>query len=355
MSSMSFLDKLRVILDITTSSAFFVGIVIFMLLITYLLITTSDKNIKKKRKFYISIYIIILGLIIFFYQDNLMKIFDSMMSNIFSIIYFPNIAVYLLSIMATNIILWTSILNIKINKIVKVIDCCVFAIIHYLLILVLNTITTNELDAFNQTSLYSNNDIVALIEVSSSVFTIWIIFLIVYKLFLNYLTKNKDEVKEIIKKPYLPKNINIVNAPSTITIDNNSNEIVNNKTDFYDQLLTLEDYKLVVDILKREKMVKNKKTLEKPAVIDSNINHQEMELANIIKQISENANAMVNPVIEVTQPIKLIEKTELENLIDLDEIKEPTIIPILEKNILNNNIEAEQSKFLELQALYKNI
>ncbi len=397
MSSMSFPDKLRVILDLTTSSALFIGIVLFMILITYLLITTSDKNIKKKRKFYITIYIIVLGLIIFFYHSSLLKIFDSMIDNIFMILYFPNIAAYLFAMIVTNIILWTSILNVKINKVVKVVDCCIFTILHYLLILILNIISTNKLDVFNQTELYSNNDIVALIELSSSLFTIWIIFLIVYNLFLNYLTKQKQplkvktEVKEIIKEvtkePLLPKNITVIPAPLVAEIPVTIKE---NNTNIYDQMLSLDDYKIVIDILKKQRSNKKEiiktpeiteidsilnnsnlstiESIENKPVIENliteetiNINQNkenEIELETTLKNITANTNSTNTSIIEVTQQIPVIinnETTELERLPDITEELEPRIIPIIENKNKTDTKKAEHSKFLELQALYKNI
>ena len=68
------------------------------------------------------------------------------MNNFFIVLYFPNIAVYLAAIIIANIILLVSVFGFKTPKLVKTINVIVYAIIHYLLALVLNVITKNEIN-----------------------------------------------------------------------------------------------------------------------------------------------------------------------------------------------------------------
>ena len=84
----------------------------------------------------------------------------------------------------TNIIVWISIFSFKSSKLIKRLNIAIYVIMNYLLALILSVINTNKLDIFTQESIYGNKKVTALIELSSGVFLIWIIFLILYKLIL---------------------------------------------------------------------------------------------------------------------------------------------------------------------------
>lgn len=135
-----------------------------------------------------------------FYREELFNMFDYMMNNFFIAVYFPNLAIYFAAIVATNIILWISIFNRKITKWIRAINTIVFCIIHYLLILIINIITTNKLDIFEQTSIYQNENALALIELSSTIFIVWILFLIIYKIIRIYQQKKEEDYEQLERK-----------------------------------------------------------------------------------------------------------------------------------------------------------
>ena len=182
MSKLSLLDKLKVLSDVTSSSGLFAVAILFFVILTIILITTNTKTKKISKISCIIIYGIITLITLLFYNKQLFDFFDYMMNNFFIAIYFPNLAIYFAAIITSNIILWTSIFNRKITKWIRTINTIVFSIIHYLLILIINVITKNKLDIFSQTSVYQNQDAQALIELSSTIFIIWILFLIIYKI-----------------------------------------------------------------------------------------------------------------------------------------------------------------------------
>ena len=216
MTQTTILDKLKIVFDISVSSKLFIAVIAFIILLSILALTTNRKNIKRTKKIYMIVYAIILIAILFFYHDSLGKMFDYMMNNFFIVLYFPNIAVYIAAIITTNIILLVSVLNLRTPKLIKNINTIIYAIMHYLLALVLNIITKNKLDIFSQTSIYSNADAQAVIELSSTIFIIWIVFLIIYKIIRKYQLKDKVPVRKkiIVKKVrILPEGISEVIAP----------------------------------------------------------------------------------------------------------------------------------------------
>ena len=220
MTKTSLADKLNIILEVSKSSKLFIVVIIFIVLLILLALTMNKNNEKNTKKLYLVVYGVIITALLVGYSSSLGKMIDYMMNNFFIAIYFPNLAIYSAAIITSNIIFLVSIFNKKISKLIKNINVIVFAIINYILALILNIIHTENLDVFTQTSVYGNSNAQSLIELSSTIFIIWILFLIGYKIILNYLiNKNiytpQTEVQKIYvekKKRILPKNIKEVKA-----------------------------------------------------------------------------------------------------------------------------------------------
>ena len=207
MSKLSLLDKLKVLSDVTSSSGLFIVAIVILIALAALLITTNTKTKKISSFVCIAIYGAIIIVSILFYREELFELFDYMMNNFFIAIYFPNLAIYFAAIVTTNIILWISIFNRKITKWIRTINTIIFCFIHYLLILIINIITTNKLDIFDQTSIYENQEALALIELSSTIFVVWILFLIIYKIIRIYQDNQEINPKEELENSPLEKEI----------------------------------------------------------------------------------------------------------------------------------------------------
>lgn len=284
MMKMSFIDKINILINIVSSSKKYVLIFFILLLICYILTTKKNKAKHTKRIAFI-IYTLIIGMILYNYRNNLSNMLDYMMNNFFIIIYFPNLAIYLAAIITTNIILLISVFNSKIPKFLRNINVSVYCTMMYFLVLILNIIKDNNLDVFTQSSVYGNQNAQALIELSSSVFVVWLMFLITYKIIKSIIIKPKNQLKEttnevkeqvpplkqasvpvsVIEKPYRK-----IQAPYIAKTGNNTikiEKIENPEIKKYDDLLTLDDYKLLLNILKEEK-AKEQQAKERQARID---------------------------------------------------------------------------------------
>lgn len=257
MSKLTFIDKLSVLLDITKSSYLYIVILIAISALGLILVATNKKNAKKNKAFYIIVYLILIGILLYVYRDSLSNMFDYMMNNLFIIIYFPNLAIYIAAILITNIIIWISIFNNKVPKIIKKINITVYCIITYILVLILNIINENKLDVFSQTSVYGNTKAQALIELTSTIFIVWILFLLVYKFIKPYFFKEPVKKKVIIKKVVKkPDNYKSIEAPYQVKASNNVIKVEKRpveNTSQYSDLLTIDDYKLLLNILKEQK------------------------------------------------------------------------------------------------------
>lgn len=200
MEKKTILEKLMMIFEITKSSKLFIAVAAFLIFMIVIAITTNKNNVKRNKKIYALIYTVVIIALLVIYHNSLGKMFDYMMNNLFIVVYFPNIAVYLAAIIIANIIMLCTIFGKNQSKLLKVINIIVYTIIHYLLAIVLNIITKNSLDIFSQTSIYGNEEAHAIIELSSTIFFVWVIFLILYKLIRKYQTRNSEVVEEVVAK-----------------------------------------------------------------------------------------------------------------------------------------------------------
>lgn len=201
MSKLTLLDKLKILGDVTSSSGLFVVAIVILVALAILLVATNTKTKKISKFICVAIYGSITIVSIMFYREQLFDMFDYMMNNLFIAVYFPNLAIYFAAIITTNIILWISIFNRKITKWIRAINTTIFCIIHYLLILIINIINKSKLNIFDQTSIYQNKNALGLIELSSTIFVAWILFLIIYKIIRIYQQKQEINVEEVKSTP----------------------------------------------------------------------------------------------------------------------------------------------------------
>lgn len=254
MTQTTILDKLKVILDVSMSSKLFIAVILFIILITLVSLTTNRKNVRRTKIIYGLTYLIIIAAIIVFYYDSLGKMFDYMMNNFFIVLYFPNVAVYLAAIIITNIIVLVSVFNFKTPKLVRNINVIIYGIINYLLALVLNVVTKNNLDIFSQTSVYGNANAQAIIEVSSTIFMIWLAFLVIYKMIRMYQKKDEPVRRKVIVKKVRKLPDGIVEVPVPLFVKGQPKKVEEVKTKEDPVIVTTftDDLKLEKEALEKQ-------------------------------------------------------------------------------------------------------
>lgn len=344
MTKISLLDKIQVLLNITKSNIFYPIIIIALILISFLFITTNKNNTKESKKTYGTIYAIIITISLIKYGKSLATMFDYMVNNLFIVFYFPNIAVYLVAIITTNIIMWISMFSTKTKQLIKIINSIIFSLIHYIFILILNLITTKNINVFNQKELYENIKIHSLIELSSNIFIVWILFLLIYKIIITYLESKKVETiynnstltvehinstnENIPLSIKLPDNVIQINHPYILKREISKPQIVYNlpkqqeNTAIYEQMLTLDDYKLLVSMLNEQRQKENARKNNMVFMTNTNkenfatnaqmfMNEIPNNNENIYRNIQNNENTNSNMFIN--QPNNIKEQTKEEN------------------------------------------
>lgn len=273
MATLSLLEKLAIIFEVSKSSIVFLAAIMLLIFFGLVLITTNKLNVKTSRRLFILIYIFIFSCIIVLYKDSFSSMVTYLMNNLFKVIYFPNLAIYLFAIFIMNIILWYSVFSFKSTNIIKNVNIIVYIIINYLLVVLLDIINKQKLDVFNQASIYGNKSAQAVIELSSLIFIVWIIFLFLYKAIMVYLTRNNKLPKVIKKKKdYQEEPVMIKTMPMYANTINTGAEL-----EKYDNLFTLEDYKYLLEVLKNKQEKKPEKVVTK--VVETKEEKKEKELA----------------------------------------------------------------------------
>ena len=123
--------------------------------------------------------LLILGIDIVINYKELAEVFDNFMTIFFSNIYFPSVYVYVGTLLIVAIAFITSMFNKMLNKIYKIINGITFVMNNILLPIILNIIAKNKIDVFTPNELYTNINLVAVLEISIGLFVLWILSLIV--------------------------------------------------------------------------------------------------------------------------------------------------------------------------------
>lgn len=285
MSKLSLLDKLKIFFEVSKKTSWIFVVVIILLVLGIIFLKSNKKNEKLSKIVYASFSLLVLVIVIISYHSPLNNLFDYMMNNLFIVIYFPNLAIYFAAMIITNIILWVSIFNYKTSDNVKRLNIIIYLIMNYLLALTLSVVNSKQLDIFNQQSVYGNKQATALIELSSVIFITWIVFLIVYKIILIYLRKDyKPKIKKVVVRKEikkLPENFISVKAPEFIygKLPTKVKETTKEQElkQVYEDMLTLEDYKQILEILKNKKS-KKKKPVKKEKTDDYRLEKLKIDL-----------------------------------------------------------------------------
>ena len=218
----TFFDTLLNIFEGSPSSILFI---ILGIIFTLAMIINIKKNKKIGKTLYIIGWIFIISFIVIRYNSYLSKIFDNLINQIFMQIFFPNLATYVILIIITNIIFLISINRKNIKNLTKVINSIFFIVIMIMMVYTLEQIISNNINIYSTEEVYTNQNVLVLIESTTILFTIWTIILI-SKFIISKLIKKSDEkiIEEYQEKQISDNSIKKVEKPNIIP-ENKSNNI----------------------------------------------------------------------------------------------------------------------------------
>ena len=194
MNDFSLMKKLEILMKIIGSSPLF--LFCFMLAIVLLIFYIINiKNNKKVNKwFFIGLWIILLLVLIIKYNEVMFKLIDELFNYIFKFLYFPDFPMYVIVLIISNIFFVLSIFSKKTQNSYKILNTISTIILDSILVLIIDIVSKNNVDIYNSISIYSNSNLLVLLELSVAVFVSWIL--------LNLLITAHYKLKKYDKKEY---------------------------------------------------------------------------------------------------------------------------------------------------------
>lgn len=178
MSYLSIVEKFKILFDMILDVKFIFIFLGVLVIATFLYLIKKIDNRKYIMIITLSL-LLILGIDIVINYKELAEVFDNFMTIFFSNIYFPSVYVYVGTLLIVAIAFITSMFNKMLNKIYKIINGITFVMNNILLVIILNIIAKNKIDVFTPNELYTNINLVAVLEISIGLFVLWILSLIV--------------------------------------------------------------------------------------------------------------------------------------------------------------------------------
>lgn len=175
MNDYSLTEKLKILMNMVSQSPLFIFsfMVAISLLIFYIICLKKNKKINKW--IFISIWAITLLILIIRYNSVVLNLINEFFDSVFMALYFPNFSIYIAILIFSNFFLLYSLIKKNLDKLYKIINFLGALFIDMLFILIVDVVNTNSLDIKNSLTMYSNSNLLVLLELSMSIFVSWIL------------------------------------------------------------------------------------------------------------------------------------------------------------------------------------
>ena len=351
-------EKISMIFDMIISSNLLI-ILVFLMLGAILLKLTNKINNKKLG---IILYFIQLSGLVYMILTNveyLSNLGNDIVDGIFMNFYFPSIYIYLVVFTFTFIIFMITLLNRYLSSTYKVITNIYFYIFNFLFILFIYVICLNDIDVFDKISLFTCNSALILLELSISLFFIYLVvtaliyitnYLIV-KVSVKNVVKvdNKQEVvvpNTLLEVPEV--NVDSESYDKIEVIPENNNEVVISFNDVVDNLNRNDNVDLVPEISLND--IKPSYVMNDYKFIDPDLFNEKSTLYGD-KELKERMNFIDLSLIEQPKEEQLTLKdyklfsNMLKTILENNGSNNLKVSEILDKALLTRYSLEEYSKF----------
>ena len=187
MNDFTLLEKLKILMDVIISSPLFLILIGCAVIITIFLVFK-----RVNRTVFISCWVVMLIAIFIKYIKIFFELIDNMFNMAFEALYFPSLSVYLIILAVSNFFLIYSVISKDVNKRHRILNITTAVIIDVFLVIIMEIVSKNDISIYDRITLYSNNNLLVLLELTTSVFTSWIL--------LNLLFSAHDKLKKYDKR-----------------------------------------------------------------------------------------------------------------------------------------------------------
>lgn len=220
MINVPFFEKISKFFNILINNNYALIIGSILLILLFIILFACKKNDKLIKVLYISLYAIILLGLAFRYKSYLLTLIDYLIENIVANLLFPNLAIYIGVLLILSIIVIVSIFSNKVKFYIKSINIVCFAIMQLFLYLIINNIITNNINVYEKLSIYTNQELLILVELSMQLFVVWICVLGIIKL-IDYIMDRK-----VVVENSNVSNLVIENVKETYKLYDTENELI---------------------------------------------------------------------------------------------------------------------------------
>jgi len=201
MENFSLIKKLQILMNIIINSPLF----LFCCMIGISLLIFYVLNIKKgkvvNKWIFIFAWIFLLNILIINYNSVMLNLIDNLFDEVFTALYFPNLTIYIIILFISNASFFYTIFNKKIDRKNKIINYIETLMINSFLVLIIDIVQKNNINVYEQLTIYSNSNLLVLLELTSAVFTSWILInllLVSYKKLKKYDVDEFENLPEIV-------------------------------------------------------------------------------------------------------------------------------------------------------------
>lgn len=183
MVQVNILEQLLRLFEIFKSNPYVIVLsIITGIVLIILLLANKFSNLKVTKFVWIGVYSLLFGIMIFLYHNEILNLIDYLIENIFLFLFFPNLAVYVLVLIIINTIIIKSTFSRIVSDLIKNINTIFFVLFNIIFYLIIYNIIDNKINVYEQLSIYTNNDLLILIELSMNLFLIWLALLLIIKI-----------------------------------------------------------------------------------------------------------------------------------------------------------------------------
>lgn len=180
MMNFSLIEKIKILANLIDSSPLFLFCSMLAIAILIFFIICIIRDIKVNKWFFISIWSIVGIMLVFNYNEFFINLIDNLFNTIFMALYFPNLTVYVIVLAISNICFIYSMFSKKISKHHKVLNIINGLIINVFLILIIDIVNRNNINVYDELTVYSNSNLLVLLELTTAIFTSWILLTLLF-------------------------------------------------------------------------------------------------------------------------------------------------------------------------------
>jgi len=208
MTYLGLLEKLGILFNLT-NKYIIIPILFGIIMVTTILNKFNLLGNKKRRIINIISFIISTIIVVSTNYRILSKTFDNFLDIFFTNIYFPSIYVYIFMIVSIYVVIIYSIFSKNLSKVYKKTNYITGVSLNLILLVILNIIANDRIDIFSNDSLYTNVNLVSMLELSTNIYVMWLIVtagIFIVKTTVDRITNKKSNTKTLEVKEEVVNN-----------------------------------------------------------------------------------------------------------------------------------------------------